>query len=90
MEVNVPLFNYKCSECGHIIEKFQHNATEVLEIECEECGAVDCEKQLPFARNRVWLNADALLKQKILPDAQRISDNVSKGVDRDFFDICGD
>jgi len=86
----MPLFNYKCIKCGHIVEKFQHNSKEVLEIECEECGEAGCEKQLPFAHHRVWLDAKELYDQKIAPDAKRIMDNMKKGKDSDFSDIYGD
>lgn len=86
----MPLFNYKCPECEHIMEKFQHNSTAVLEIKCEECGAEGCEKQLPFTHTRVWLEARDFLKEKIGPDAKRIMDNMKKGKNKDFFDIYGD
>jgi len=73
-----------------MVEKFQHKPTDVLEIECENCGEAVCEKQLPFARHRVWLEASELVKQKIGPDAKRIMDNMKKGKDNDFSDIYGD
>jgi len=86
----MPLYNYKCPKCGHLMEKFQHKPTDVLEITCEECGTPECEKQLPFAHHRVWLEAKDLYKDKIAPDAKRIMDNMKKGKDNDFFDIYGD
>lgn len=86
----MPLFNYKCTECGHTVEKFQHNPKETLEIICEECGAADCEKQLPFTHSRVWLEAKEFYKQKIGPDAKRIVDEMKQGKDNNFLDIYGD
>jgi len=86
----MPLYNYKCKECEHMVEKFQHNAEDILEIICEECGSKGCEKQLPFANSRVWLDAKELYNEKIAPDARRIMDNMKKDKDNAFFDIYGD
>lgn len=86
----MPLFNYECMKCGHLMEKFQHNSDDELKIACEECQNTDCERQLSFVHNRVWLEAKDLLKDKIGPDAKRIMDNMKKGKDKDFFDIYGD
>lgn len=86
----MPLYNYKCSKCGHTMEKFQHRPGDVLEVVCEECESTECEKQLPFAHHRVWLDAKDMINEKIAPDAKRIMDNMKKGNDKDFFDIYGD
>jgi len=71
------------------MEKFQHNAEDGY-ITCSECSSINCEKQMPFAHNRVWLEAKDMIKEKIGPDARRIMDNMNKGKDSDFFDIYGD
>ena len=86
----MPLFNYVCSKCNHIMEKFQHNSNEDIEVECEACQSNNCEKQPSFARNRVWLDAKDMFKDKIGPDAKRIMDNMRRGSDKDFSDIYGD
>ena len=86
----MPLFNYQCTKCEHIMEKFQHNSDDVLDVVCDECQNTECEKQLPFSHNRVWLDSKDLLKEKIGPDARRIMDNMKKGKSKDFFDIYGD
>lgn len=86
----MPLFTYKCLDCEFLMEKFQHDGGEVLEIECENCKSTNCEKLMPFAHNRVWLDSKELYNQKIAPDAKRIMDNMKKGNDSDFFDIYGD
>jgi hypothetical protein len=72
------------------MEKFQHNSNDNIEIVCDVCHSTECEKQPTFARNRTWLNANDMLKEKIGPDAQRIMDNMRKGSDNDFSDIYGD
>lgn len=84
----MPLFTYKCPECEHSVEKFQHNS-EDIEVICQNCGH-NCEKQMPFSHNRTWLDAKEYLKEKILPDADRIKSNIAKGKDKDFFDLYGD
>jgi len=63
---------------------------EDVEVVCTECEGTNCERQMPFAYNRTWLNAKDMVKEKIGPDARRIMDNMNKGKDRDFFDIYGD
>lgn len=87
----MPLFNYKCLKCEHTMEKFQHSSDGYdLEIICEKCQSTECEKQLPFAHNRIWLDAKEMLEEKIGPDARRIMDNMRKGSDKAFSDIYGD
>lgn len=86
----MPLFIYKCQECDYEVEKFQHNSSEDLEIKCEVCEDEMCVKQISCIRSRTWLNAKDMYNNKIRPDAERIVDKVSKGSDKDFFDICGD
>lgn len=85
----MPLYNYKCPDCEYIIEKFQYKPSDVIEIICERCGS-QCEKQLPFAYSRVWLDAKSMYDNKIAPDAKRIMDNMANGKDGDFIDIYGD
>lgn len=85
----MPLFTYKCLDCEHLMEKFQHD-TEDRHIICTECDGVNCKKQMPFAYNRTWLDAKEMIKEKIGPDAKRIMDNMKKGSDSDFSDIYGD
>jgi len=85
----MPLFTYKCVDCGCLMEKFQHDI-EDIDVACFDCEGTECEKQMPFAYNRTWLNANDMLKEEIGPDAKRISDNMKKGKDSDFFDIYGD
>lgn len=86
----MPLYNYKCPECGHLMEKFQHNIAEEKAVECDECQHPECERQVAFAHNRVWLEAKDLYKEKIGPDAKRIMDNMKKGSSKEFLDIYGD
>ena len=86
----MPLFIYECPACGHCIEKFRHNAKEELELECEVCGEADYERQFSATKNRVWLDAKALYKDKIAPDAKRIMDKMKKGGDKEFFDVYGE
>lgn len=86
----MPLFTYKCLDCGYLIEKFQHDSDGYEEVICSECEGTECEKQMPFAYNRTWLNSKDMVTEKIGPDARRIMDNMNKGKDRDFFDIYGD
>ena len=85
----MPLFNYKCSKCEIIIEKFLHKATDEIELTCE-CGNSNFARVFGDIRNRTYLNAKDLLNNKINPDIERIRNNINKGKDRDFLDIYGE
>lgn len=86
----MPLFNYQCQKCGWVIEKFQHKKDEEVELACEECESEEFERVMGVIYNRTWENAKDALKNRILPDADRIQDKISKGSDNDFLDITGD
>jgi len=86
----MPLFTYQCTECDNLMEKFQHDASEILKLVCPLCGCEECERAMPDVRCRVWLGAGKLLEEKILPDAKRIEEKISKGSDSDFLDIAGE
>ena len=84
----MPLFTYKCLDCDHIMEKFQHDPDD--EVVCPECESENCERQFGSTHNRTWLDAKDMLKEKIAPDAKRMMDNMRKGKDKEFFDVYGD
>lgn len=86
----MPLFSYKCTECEQVVEKFQHNAKDEIEIACEECGAVEFERLPAWSNNRTLLNSRENLEKNILPDAERIRKDIRGGKDSAFFDIYGD
>lgn len=86
----MPLFNYQCTECYNIVEKFQHSVDSKVNIICNECGSDKFERLISSTQNRVCLNARDNLHQKILPDAKRISNNINNGSDNAFLDICGE
>ena len=85
----MPLFNYKCTKCEAVVEKFQHSAVEKLNLTCI-CGGVDFVRLFNKCGIRVDLNAKDFFKYKIKPDADRITNNISKGKDKDFLDIKGE
>ena len=85
----MPLFSYQCKQCQQVVEKFQHNAKTEPKITCS-CGHTEFERLMPGTQNRVQLSARDNLHQKILPDAQRIQNDMSKGKDSAFLDIYGE
>ena len=85
----MPLFNYQCSKCEAVVEKFLHKATEKAEITCA-CGNTDFTRLFGKTHSRTYLNSKDLLNNKINPDANRIRNNINKGKDKDFLDIYGD
>ncbi|MCI0513500.1 zinc ribbon domain-containing protein [candidate division KSB1 bacterium] len=34
----MPIYEYRCVQCGHIFEKFQSIGADNSELECPECG----------------------------------------------------
>ena len=85
----MPLFSYECIKCQIVIEKFHHKINEMPKLTCE-CGNTEFVKLFNKWNNRTSLDAKEFLKQKIRPDADRISKNINKGKDKDFFDIHGE
>ena len=86
----MPLFSYECKQCHQVVEKFQHSAKAEPKLICAGCKATEFERLMPGTQNRVELNARDNLNQKILPDAQRIQNDMSKGKDSAFLDIYGE
>lgn len=85
----MPLFSYQCKQCQQVVEKFQHSAKSEPKLTCS-CGHTEFVRLMPGTQNRVVLNARDNLNQKILPDAQRIQNDISKGKDSAFLDIYGE
>jgi putative FmdB family regulatory protein len=42
----VPIYEYKCSECGNKFEKLLHRASDAAELACPSCGEKHLEQQL--------------------------------------------
>jgi len=85
----MPLYCYECVECGHLFELFQHNSDKI-QVECTECEHSECKRLLGHVHNRVKFNAMDNLHKRILPDADRIMNDMGKGSDKDFLDIAGE
>ena len=85
----MPLFNYICLNCDTIVEKFQHKLEEI-EIECGECNFTEFERIFGVAFAKISMNADNILKNRINPEVDRISNSIASGNNKDFLDIAGD
>lgn len=86
----MPLYNFQCSNCELVVEKFKHAKDDEVEIVCDEC---ECEEFLPLigqVQNRTRLNARDNLEKRILPDVDRIQKKVGEGSDSEFLNITGD
>ena len=40
----MPIFEFRCLECGEIFEKLFIGSDERVDLECPECNAVSCER----------------------------------------------
>lgn len=43
---HVPIYEYRCQECGRVFEALILRASDTLELVCESCGARDVERVL--------------------------------------------
>jgi putative FmdB family regulatory protein len=86
----MPLFSYQCKQCQQVVEKFQHSAKTEAKLVCAGCNADEFERLMPGTQNRVQLDARDNLHQRILPEAQRIQNDMKSGKDSAFLDIYGD
>lgn len=84
----MPLYTYRCVECEWEKEKFQHNAKNA-DVVCEECGS-DCERAVPLAKNKTWLNSRERMEKVIDPEVERTSKRLNNGSDKDFLDLYGE
>ncbi len=84
----MPLFCYKCPSCDFVIEKFQHNSSEI-DILCEECHE-KCIKIINSIYNIVLYNAKENYEKNIIPNVNKIIKNIQHGSDKDFLDITGE
>ena len=42
----MPIFEYRCQDCGTKFEKLVRRSTEVAELECPSCGKQHLEQEL--------------------------------------------
>lgn len=52
-EMEMPIFEFRCLECGDIFEKLFLNSNEKADIECPECGAGSFERVLSRANHAI-------------------------------------
>lgn len=86
----MPLYNFRCIECKKITEKFLKNSNDDLNISCE-CGSKKFEKVCNFGvSNRTWKDPCDNLENNILPEVDRISEQLESQKETTFVDICGE
>ncbi|MDO8491526.1 MAG: zinc ribbon domain-containing protein [Dehalococcoidia bacterium] len=42
----MPLYEYKCSKCGHVFSKLLWDAKDEKELKCPVCGEAKVERQI--------------------------------------------
>jgi putative FmdB family regulatory protein len=52
----MPTYDYKCSDCGRIFEKF-HGMNEKPQVECPECRSFNTGKQMSLGAGIVFKGA---------------------------------
>lgn len=85
----MPLFNYMCTKCETIVEKFQHNSENKIEIKCEQCGQ-NLVRVVGQVRSKITYDAKGTYRNRIGPEVERINNNIAQGKDKDFLDIAGE
>lgn len=49
----MPTYDYKCSDCGRIFEKF-HGINETPSVSCPECNSLKTEKQISLGAGVIF------------------------------------
>lgn len=42
----MPIYEYRCEECGHTFDKFVRSMANAVEVECPQCHSVKCKKNI--------------------------------------------
>jgi putative FmdB family regulatory protein len=42
----MPIYEYKCSQCGHVFDAFQRVGADGTDLVCPECGAHNPQKMV--------------------------------------------
>jgi putative FmdB family regulatory protein len=42
----MPIFEYRCKECGEKFETLVYSTSDTEQVECPECGSAQTEKQM--------------------------------------------
>ena len=45
----MPIYEYRCAECGHLFEKLVFAKEKEEEIQCPSCGAAEAQRQMSAA-----------------------------------------
>lgn len=85
----MPLFNFKCKECGHEKELFYHSAKDIQEVICEICNG-DCDRVFSVVQNSIYLDATDTYEQQIKPGVERTLEKMDQGDIKELMDVCGD
>lgn len=55
----MPIYEFRCSSCGHEFEDLIFKATDVEELICPKCGANEATRLMsPFSSNSGPINCD--------------------------------
>ena len=42
----MPIYEYRCEECGNRFEKFVRSMSTKVQVECPKCHSADCKKSI--------------------------------------------
>jgi putative FmdB family regulatory protein len=42
----MPIYEFKCQNCGRVFDKLVRSASTQYEVECPECRSKDCKKAI--------------------------------------------
>lgn len=42
----MPIYEYRCEECGHTFDKFVRSISGAVEVECPQCHSTKCKKSI--------------------------------------------
>lgn len=86
----MPIYDYKCRECGHVFEEFAR-ITDPPVTQCPKCGEGDCVFRLISGTTGVVeMSSREYFKKVLEPEAKRIAERINKGDEAEMADIIGE
>jgi putative FmdB family regulatory protein len=86
----MPIYDYKCQECGHEFEEFARISDPPI-TQCPVCGRPDSVCRLISGTfGNIERNGREYFKEVIEPEAKRIAERIKQGDEDAMADVLGE